>query len=33
MDDQMTLGMDDLIEAILSGDDAQAELALPIIVT
>ena len=29
----MTLGMDDLIEAILSGDDAQAELALPIIVT
>jgi HEAT repeat protein len=33
MDDQMTLGIDDLIEAILSGDDAQAELALPIIVT
>jgi HEAT repeat protein len=33
MDDPMTPGIDDLIEAILSGDDAQAELALPIIVT
>jgi HEAT repeat protein len=31
MDDQMTLDIDDLIEAILSGDDAQAELALPTI--